>query len=116
MIEDDLRRMGISSGSTDSRANNAGYASGHAPTTPHKQTFLAPRKKPSAEALRKREQELEDEYDNDDGSTGFDLDTSLFPSNAKQMANMRHSEKYGAIGASAAGQETRDSSSSSLSL
>ncbi|KAJ2225621.1 hypothetical protein GGF40_002040 [Coemansia sp. RSA 1286] len=100
MIEDDLRRMGISSG--------------QAPTTPHKQAFLAPRKKASAEALRKREQKLEDEYDNDDGSTGFDLDTSLFPSNAKQMASVRHSEKYGAMGAHVAGHETRSSSSSSL--
>ncbi|KAJ2787022.1 hypothetical protein GGI15_001069 [Coemansia interrupta] len=113
MIEEDLRRMGISSGAPQTpNGHSAGV--NRPPQTTQKQSYLAPRKKASAEALRKREQALEDEYDDDDGSTGGDIDSSLFPSTAKQMANMRRSEKYGAIGVTSSGQDTRTSSSSSL--
>ncbi|KAJ1838222.1 hypothetical protein LPJ73_007139, partial [Coemansia sp. RSA 2703] len=104
--------MGISSEAP--RTPNGNYAGvSRPPQTPQKQTFLAPRKKASADALRKREQALEDEYDDDDGSTGGDIDSSLFPSTAKQMANMRRSEKYGVLGVASSEQDTRTSSSSS---
>ncbi|KAJ2778537.1 hypothetical protein H4R18_004534 [Coemansia javaensis] len=47
---------------------------------------LAPRQQLSAEAMRRREQELEAEYDRDDGRTAADVDASLFPANASQVA------------------------------
>ncbi|KAJ1966117.1 hypothetical protein GGI12_000321 [Dipsacomyces acuminosporus] len=59
-----------------------------------------PHKALSAEALKRRGQELEDEYDNDDGTAGVDMDSSLFPSSATQMMRMRHSDKYGAASTS----------------
>ncbi|KAJ2676213.1 hypothetical protein GGI25_003719, partial [Coemansia spiralis] len=83
----------------------SGYAS--APRTPVHETprpsapasSSAPiyHKKPSAEALKQREQRLEDAYDKDDGSANDDIDASLFPSNVRQMANLGRSEKYGAL-------------------
>ncbi|ORX73627.1 hypothetical protein DL89DRAFT_1407 [Linderina pennispora] len=45
---------------------------------------------------RKREQDLENEYDNDDGTTGIEVDSSLFPEDIQQMSRIKRSEKYGA--------------------
>ncbi|KAJ2744503.1 hypothetical protein GGI19_006593, partial [Coemansia pectinata] len=78
-LTDDFRRMGISSGQTMSR----------------QQGPPAARKNVSSEALRKREQQLEDEYDDDDGIAGVDIDVTLFPTNSRQMAHIGRSEKYG---------------------
>ncbi|KAJ2847782.1 hypothetical protein IWW36_003677 [Coemansia brasiliensis] len=50
-------------------------------------TPLAPRQHLSAEAQRKREQALEDAYDEDDGYAGNDIDVTLFPSNASQVVS-----------------------------
>ncbi|KAJ2015036.1 hypothetical protein GGI14_004509 [Coemansia sp. S680] len=78
-LTDDFRRMGISSGQTMSRQQAPPVA----------------RKNVSSEALRKREQQLEDEYDDDDGIAGVDIDVTLFPTNPRQMAHIGRSEKYG---------------------
>ncbi|KAJ2537584.1 hypothetical protein EV175_006678, partial [Coemansia sp. RSA 1933] len=40
--------------------------------------------KASADALRQREQRRENDYDNDDGITGGDIDASLFPASQAQ--------------------------------
>ncbi|KAJ2315050.1 hypothetical protein IWW54_000542 [Coemansia sp. RSA 2705] len=50
-----------------------------------RQAPLAPRQHMTAEAMRQREQALENAYDEDDGFTGADIDVSLFPSNASQV-------------------------------
>ncbi|KAJ2492726.1 hypothetical protein IWW37_001172 [Coemansia sp. RSA 2050] len=78
-LVDDLRRMGIGSAQAASR----------------QQAPPATRKNVSTEALRKREQELEDAYDDDDGISGVDIDVTLFPANSRQMAHIGRSEKYG---------------------
>ncbi|KAJ2791039.1 hypothetical protein GGI18_001412 [Coemansia linderi] len=78
-LVDDLRRMGIGSAQTASRQQAPPVA----------------RKNVSSEALRKREQELEDAYDDDDGIAGVDIDVTLFPTNSRQMAHIGRSEKYG---------------------
>ncbi|KAJ2607981.1 hypothetical protein EV177_005221 [Coemansia sp. RSA 1804] len=53
--------------------------------------------KMSADTLRRREQKLEDDYDNDDGSASGDIDVSLFPSNPTQVNNLGRSERYGGM-------------------
>ncbi|KAJ1739664.1 hypothetical protein LPJ68_004467 [Coemansia sp. RSA 1086] len=50
-------------------------------------TPLAPRQHLSAEAQRKREQALENAYDDDDGYAGNDIDVTLFPSTASQVVS-----------------------------
>ncbi|KAJ2817926.1 hypothetical protein GGI24_005253, partial [Coemansia furcata] len=77
-LTDDFRRMGISTGQTV-----------------RQQAPPVARKNVSSEALRKREQELEDAYDDDDGIAGADIDVTLFPTNSRQMAHIGRSEKYG---------------------
>ncbi|KAJ2743717.1 hypothetical protein GGI20_003539 [Coemansia sp. BCRC 34301] len=79
-LAEDFRRMGISSGQTMPRQQGPPTMS---------------RKNISSEALRKREQQLEDDYDDDDGVAGADIDVTLFPTNSRQMAHIRRSEKYG---------------------
>ncbi|KAJ2145710.1 hypothetical protein IW136_000871 [Coemansia sp. RSA 678] len=49
------------------------------------QTPLVPRQKMTAETIRKREQALEDAYDDDDGFAGGDIDVTLFPASASQV-------------------------------
>ncbi|KAJ2541202.1 hypothetical protein IWW35_005781, partial [Coemansia sp. RSA 1878] len=49
------------------------------------QTPLVPRQQMTAEAIRKREQALEDAYDEDDGFAGGDIDVTLFPASASQV-------------------------------
>ncbi|KAJ2082152.1 hypothetical protein H4R24_001780 [Coemansia sp. RSA 988] len=56
---------------------------------------MAPRQHMSSDAMRKREQALEDDYDRDDGLTGADIDVSLFPANASQVTNTMRSDSYG---------------------
>ncbi|KAI8326403.1 hypothetical protein GQ54DRAFT_294853 [Martensiomyces pterosporus] len=101
-LTDDFQRMSIRS---NAQGNQTGAPTaqklqrqGPAPPKsepPVHRTHAPPHKMLSSDALRKREQELEDEYDNDDGSMGIDMDSSLFPSTATQMARIRHSDKYG---------------------
>ncbi|KAJ2844397.1 hypothetical protein GGI22_006890, partial [Coemansia erecta] len=45
---------------------------------------------------RQREQRLENDYDNDDGSASGDIDLSLFPSNPAQVTSLGRSERYAA--------------------
>ncbi|KAJ1668582.1 hypothetical protein EV178_000257 [Coemansia sp. RSA 1646] len=52
--------------------------------------------KMSADTLRQREQKLEDDYDNDDGSASVGIDISLFPSNPAQVTNLGRSDRYAA--------------------
>ncbi|PIA17470.1 HCP-like protein [Coemansia reversa NRRL 1564] len=54
-----------------------------------------PRQHMSSDAMRRREQALEDDYDRDDGLTGADIDVSLFPANAAQVANTMRADSYG---------------------
>ncbi|KAJ2714580.1 hypothetical protein H4R19_001655 [Coemansia spiralis] len=56
---------------------------------------LAPRQQMSMDALRRREMALEDEYDRDDGRSGADVDGSLFPANATQVASTMRPGPYG---------------------
>ncbi|KAJ2614551.1 hypothetical protein H4S08_001668 [Coemansia sp. RSA 1365] len=56
---------------------------------------MAPRQHMSSEAMRRREQALEDDYDRDDGLTGADIDVSLFPANAAQVTNTMRADSYG---------------------
>ncbi|KAJ1938987.1 hypothetical protein FBU59_004270 [Linderina macrospora] len=79
-LADDMQRM------------NLNGKTGHAAARP----AALQRKAAPPDHARKREQELEDEYDNDDGSTGIEMDSSLFPENIQQMNRIKRSEKYGA--------------------
>ncbi|KAJ2327805.1 hypothetical protein GGI00_004362, partial [Coemansia sp. RSA 2681] len=85
-LAEDFRRMGISPSQTMTRQQGP-------PSMP--------RKNVSTEALRKREQQLEDAYDDDDGIAGVDIDVTLFPTNPRQMAHIGRSEKYGSSADSA---------------
>ncbi|KAJ1988382.1 hypothetical protein GGI04_006086, partial [Coemansia thaxteri] len=66
-LTDDFRRLGIGSG-PDANVSSS-TASGQTLPRP---TPPVPRKNVSSEALRRREQKLEDEYDNDDGIAGVE--------------------------------------------
>ncbi|KAI7833828.1 hypothetical protein BX661DRAFT_177626 [Kickxella alabastrina] len=108
MLADDFERMGM--GSRPTTAGGAG-TNGHSGAN----KMLSNAQRQAIPVPRRREQDLEDEYDNDDGSAGGDIDASLFPSNPSQMAHMGRSEKYGSA-APAANNARTNTSSSQMSL
>ncbi|KAJ1945746.1 hypothetical protein GGF37_001543 [Kickxella alabastrina] len=108
MLADDFERMGM--GSRPTTAGGPG-TNGHSGAN----KMLSNAQRQTIPVPRRREQDLEDEYDNDDGSAGGDIDASLFPSNPSQMAHMGRSEKYGSA-APAANNARTNTSSSQMSL
>ncbi|KAJ1791560.1 hypothetical protein LPJ62_001326 [Coemansia sp. RSA 2167] len=76
------------------------------------QTPLVPRQQMTAEAIRKREQALEDAYDEDDGFAGGDIDVTLFPASASQVVGtMRAGSTNAAMPTSPIRQTARSNTS-----
>ncbi|KAJ2480689.1 hypothetical protein IWW56_002272 [Coemansia sp. RSA 2131] len=75
-------------------------------------TPLGQRQHMTAEAMRKREQALEDAYDEDDGFAGGDIDVTLFPASASQVVGtMRAGSTNAAMPTSPIRQTVRSNTS-----